>query len=153
MDSRQFSAAADAVLAASEPDALLDVTSAALALWRGRPYDGVVDDGWLEPTRVRLAEQHLILRRAHISSLLAAGAPEQAASVSATALADHPYDEMLWRQRILSLYRTGRPTDALAAYREVRRLLTSELGVEPGSVLRQLHEQVCLLYTSPSPRD
>jgi DNA-binding SARP family transcriptional activator len=38
---------------------------------------------------------------------------------------------------MLALYRCGRQADALSAYREGRRLLDAELGLEPGTEARR----------------
>ena len=41
---------------------------------------------------------------------------------------------------MLALYRCGRQAEALEAYRDARRVLVEEAGVEPGPELRRLHE-------------
>ena len=41
---------------------------------------------------------------------------------------------------MLALYRSGRQAEALEAYRDARRTLVEEVGVEPGPELRELHE-------------
>ena len=41
---------------------------------------------------------------------------------------------------MLALYRSGRQADALEVYRDARRALTDELGLEPGRELRELQE-------------
>jgi DNA-binding SARP family transcriptional activator len=38
--------------------------------------------------------------------------------------------------------RAGRQADALAVYAETRRLPVDELGLEPGTALRRLHEDI-----------
>ena len=43
---------------------------------------------------------------------------------------------------MLALYRCGRQAEALEAYREARRTLVEEIGVEPGAELRGLHEAI-----------
>ena len=45
--------------------------------------------------------------------------------------AQHPLRERLRAQHMLALYRSGRQADALAAYRDARRTLVAELGLEP----------------------
>jgi class 3 adenylate cyclase len=57
---------------------------------------------------------------------------------------------------MLALYRTGRQAEALAAYRDARAALVEELGIEPSTELRALHEAILaqdgsLLATAPEP--
>ena len=51
---------------------------------------------------------------------------------------DHPLRERFHAQLIRALYRCGRQSDALRAYRRARDTLIDELGVEPGPELRDL---------------
>ena len=43
---------------------------------------------------------------------------------------------------MLALYRSGRATDALAAYHQLRRALDEELGMYPGQELRSLETAI-----------
>ena len=43
---------------------------------------------------------------------------------------------------ILTLYRAGRQAEALEAYRETRRVLVEELGIEPSPELRELEQAI-----------
>jgi DNA-binding SARP family transcriptional activator len=43
---------------------------------------------------------------------------------------------------MLARHRSGHAADALAAYQEARRILADELGAEPETRLRQLHDQI-----------
>src|SRR2546430_13069803 len=56
--------------------------------------------------------------------------------------AAHPLRERLHGLLMLALYRDGRQAEALAAYQRARRVLIDELGAEPGSDLRRLHQQI-----------
>ena len=49
---------------------------------------------------------------------------------------------------MLALYRCSRQAEALESYRDARRTLVRELGVEPGPELRSLHERVLAGDTS-----
>ncbi|MCQ7029819.1 hypothetical protein MRO55_25270, partial [Escherichia coli] len=50
--------------------------------------------------------------------------------------------ERLHGQRMLALYRAGRQSEALAAYRAARTDLVEQIGVEPGAELRRLHDRI-----------
>jgi len=43
---------------------------------------------------------------------------------------------------MLALYRSGRQADALDAYRNGRRALRDDLGLDPGPELRRLEQQI-----------
>ena len=50
--------------------------------------------------------------------------------------------EQFHAQLMLSLYRSGRQADALAAYQDVRRVVADELGIDPSPELRLLHQRI-----------
>jgi CheY-like chemotaxis protein len=57
---------------------------------------------------------------------------------------------------MLGLYRCGRQVDALGTYRETRRVLHDELGLEPGARLRELEQAILrqdpgLAWQPPAP--
>ncbi len=54
----------------------------------------------------------------------------------------HPLRERLRGQQILALYRCGRQADALEAYRDAKRMLDEELGLEPSPALRELERAI-----------
>jgi pimeloyl-ACP methyl ester carboxylesterase len=57
-------------------------------------------------------------------------------------VAAEPYRERLREQLVLALYRAGRQQEALAAYRQYRRLLSDELGIEPSQRLKDLEGRI-----------
>ena len=57
-------------------------------------------------------------------------------------LAENPLRERLHAQRMLALYRCGRQAEALEAYRDARRTLIDEIGIEPTPELRRLHDAI-----------
>jgi DNA-binding SARP family transcriptional activator len=56
--------------------------------------------------------------------------------------AQYPLRERFQEQLMLPLYRSGRQAEALAVYQDIRRVLTDELGIEPGAALQDLHRRI-----------
>ena len=76
-------------------------------------------------------------------------APELQALVAA-----NPMRERLCAQLMLALYRTGRQAEALEVYRQWRRSLNDEMGLEPSAELRRLEQAILTQDPSlgPAPR-
>ncbi|WP_405143191.1 winged helix-turn-helix domain-containing protein [Sphaerisporangium sp. NBC_01403] len=119
-----------------------DVLRAALALWRGAALDGI-DSGELRRAHaVPLEELRLtaLEERAELDLSLRRGA--EVAGELRSHVTAHPLRERAWAQLIRALDQAGRRSEALGAYQEARRLLVDELGLEPGTELREAHERV-----------
>jgi hypothetical protein len=83
----------------------------------------------------------IAIRRAvedHNDAELAIGRHAELVAELERLVAEHPFRERLCAQLMLSLYRSGRQAEALAAYRDARSVLVEELGLEPGRPLQQL---------------
>ena len=114
---------------------------AALALWRGDALSGVPGP-FADTMRERLAELHLVTTESWANAMLAAGGrPELATELTALVRA-HPLRESLRGALMVALYWSGRHVEALEVFRDARRMLVDELGIEPGPALRKLHEQI-----------
>jgi hypothetical protein len=64
----------------------------------------------------------------------------------------HPLRERPHAQLMLALYFTGRHAEALAVYRDFRRLLLDEVGLEPSVELRRLEEDILQQSVRPTHR-
>ena len=117
-----------------------------LALFRG---EVLVDAGdWANAHRTRLEEVRLGLVEDVMAARVELGAGGELVAELESLVEKYPLREGLWASLVTALYRADRQADALAAYARVRRLLVEELGVEPGTALRSLEQQV--LQQSPS---
>lgn len=121
----------------------------ALALWRGPAFGGV-DASFVRVRANALDVDRLSAEEGLARCELEVGRVSSAASRLALVTAAHPYREGALGLLMRAQYLSGRQSDALATYREGRERLISELGVEPGEELRELHEQV-LRGTLPVP--
>ncbi|MFE3385244.1 BTAD domain-containing putative transcriptional regulator [Streptomyces anulatus] len=57
-------------------------------------------------------------------------------------MAENPFQESLCLQLMLALYRSGRTAEALSVYRDTRRKLARELGLEPSEKLRVMERLI-----------
>ncbi|NES27073.1 tetratricopeptide repeat protein [Micromonospora terminaliae] len=115
---------------------------AALALWRGRPLADLAGLRWLDEQAERLAGLELSAREALLDARLALGEHGSLVPELAQLAAEHPYREQIHHRLMLALYRAGRQVDALAAYQRLREALATDLGVDPGPALRELHAAI-----------
>ena len=77
-----------------------------------------------------------------VAAEMAAGRHEALVTALTDLVRQHPLREALVGQLMLALYRTQRRADALAVYEQARRGLSTQLGLDPGEVLRTLHGQI-----------
>jgi DNA-binding SARP family transcriptional activator len=115
---------------------------AVLALWRGRPLLDVTGLPWLDQQAGRLEDLRLVAVRALVEARLDLGEHARLVPELERLSREHPFDEHVYRQLMLALYRSGRQTDALAAYQRLWRTLSNEMGVEPGPALRDLESAI-----------
>ncbi|MEU8129890.1 BTAD domain-containing putative transcriptional regulator [Micromonospora sp. NPDC049049] len=126
---------------------------AALALWRGEPFAGLPGWGVLRSVRARLEEQRSSLVEEVVDLKLRAGQHHELIEPLRSQVDDDPLRERPWGQLMVALARTGRRADALATYRQLRRLLSEEVGVEPGPDLQQLHTRILRAEREPLASD
>ena len=129
-------------MARGETGRALAAYDEALALWRGDVLADLTDCDFVAPVRARLDEQRLSALESRIEAELDLGRHEAVVAELGTLIAEHPLRERFHAQLILALYRSGRQSDALAAYRELRAVLDEELGIEPSPPLRELNNRV-----------
>jgi predicted ATPase/DNA-binding SARP family transcriptional activator len=114
----------------------------ALALWRGLAYGEFAYEEFARGEAERLEELRLVALEERISAELALGRHGDVLPELQSLAAAHPLRERLQAQAMLALYRSGRQTEALGVYTGVRVWLREELGLEPGSELRELQRRV-----------
>jgi DNA-binding SARP family transcriptional activator/tetratricopeptide (TPR) repeat protein len=115
---------------------------AALALWRGRPLADVAGVAWLNEQARRLEQLWLHTTETLVETRLVLGEHAHLIPELERLTRDHPFNEHLHGQLMLALYRAGRQADALDVYRQLRRTLDDELGIDPSQPLRDLEAAV-----------
>jgi DNA-binding SARP family transcriptional activator len=119
-----------------------DLLAAALDLWRGMPFSDAPSQALRDAFLPRLEQLRVQAVEWRVAADLNLGRHEQLVPELLALTAEHPLREHLHEHLMLALYRSGRPGDALTAYRSSRRMLADQLGIEPGAGLRRLHQQV-----------
>jgi DNA-binding SARP family transcriptional activator/DNA-binding beta-propeller fold protein YncE len=112
----------------------------ALRLWRGEALADL--DSVARSERARLEEQRLAALEQRIDADLELGRYSSLVPELEGLVREHPLREGLRGQLMVALYRSGRQADALDVYREGRRLLSEELGLEPREELRRLERAI-----------
>ncbi|HVX43908.1 MAG TPA: BTAD domain-containing putative transcriptional regulator [Mycobacteriales bacterium] len=132
-----------------EPGSGADQIDTALALWRGEPFIGDYSDWLAETERTRLVQLWLsaVERRADIA--LAADRPAAVVGELQDLVNHYPLRESLWARLLLALRASGRTAEALERYGTIRGRIIEELGVEPGSELRRIFQQLLGDDTDP----
>ncbi|MFF5179799.1 BTAD domain-containing putative transcriptional regulator [Micromonospora sp. NPDC000316] len=133
--------AADA-FAAGEPAAAEGCYAEALALWRGEPLAGVAELAAVRPEVTRLAELRLSAEEGRLTAAVVAGRHASELAELRRFVSANPLREGARAQLMLALYRSGRQTEALAAFDEGRRILASEYGLDPGEQIRAVHRLI-----------
>lgn len=128
-----------AELAAGQAAAAARSLRAALNTFSGPPLANVACGPVLSRYVVDLQEQRRNASHLRIEAEIACGAHrELIGELRATASVDL-LDEVLHGQLIRVLARSGRRSEAMGTYRDLRARLVDELGVEPSGELQQLH--------------
>jgi DNA-binding SARP family transcriptional activator len=114
----------------------------ALALWRGSPLSEFAYSGFAQGEIARLEDIRLACLEDRIDDDLRAGRHAALTGELEALVSEHPLRERLRAQSMLALYRSDRQADALAVYQDARAALVEELGIEPGKLLRELHQAI-----------
>jgi predicted ATPase/DNA-binding SARP family transcriptional activator len=114
----------------------------ALALWRGEAYGDFAYEDFARAEVERLEELRLACLEERFEAELAVGRYVEVLPELLSVAAAHPFRERLQGQAMLALYVGGRQTEALEVYAQLRSRLRAELGLEPGSELRELQRRI-----------
>ena len=123
----------------------------ALALWRGPPLADLAYAPFAASRIARLVELRLSALEDRIEAELTLGRHFEVVPELTALVAEYPLCERLRVLLMVALYRTGRQSEALQAYREARRLLAEELGIDPGPELQRLEKAILVHDPSLAP--
>ncbi|MER5216673.1 BTAD domain-containing putative transcriptional regulator [Streptomyces sp. NPDC002838] len=134
-----FTAGRNAALDGRAEEAV-ETLQAASRLWRGQDALEGLGQSFARVESMRLTELRLEAKEFRFAAELELGRRTDLVAELVAHVAAHPLRERPRGQLMTALFRTGRVADALGCYDEGRRLLRTELGVDPGPELRTLHQ-------------
>ena len=129
-------------LGAGEAEEAASLLRTASGLWRGPALPDFAYEGWAQAEIARLEELHVRATEERIEAELALGRHANLVVELEALVAAHPLRERLRGQLMLALYRAGRQAEALEAYRDGRRYMADELGLEPSPALQALEQEI-----------
>jgi predicted ATPase len=112
-----------------------------LALWRGDAFADV-ESRVIQPCALSLNEDRLAAYEAFLDLELQLGRHAQVVGTLSELVARYPAHERFRAQLMLSLYRSGRQTEALQVFRAGREAKQEEFGLDPGPELYALEQAI-----------
>lgn len=113
----------------------------ALSLWYGKPFANINSlSGHSVIARLIHERAAAIIEYAGVAS--GAGCYSDALAQLRMLVSEEPLDETAHAHLMIALARSGRQSEALSIYEEMRLRLDEELGVYPGAVLQEAHARV-----------
>ena len=142
LDASRFEAAVAAASAIEGGDQRLALLDEALGRWRGAPLDEFAGQAWADERARQWTRMYVLAHQLRAAALLDAGRHRDALPILEQLVAAHPLHEPYWSQLVVARYRCGQQAGALAAVSEARKVLATELGIEPGPELIEVENKV-----------
>ncbi|QER90449.1 AfsR/SARP family transcriptional regulator [Streptomyces tendae] len=137
----EYARAAELARREDKPARAYEAIEAALLLWQGEPL-AAVPGPFAASQRRRLNELRLSLMEERIDVGLELGLSSSYVAELHSLIDQHPLRERLYCLLMRAQSLAGRRAEALATYRDARRVLIDELGVEAGPELTDLHQRI-----------
>ncbi|MBQ1048621.1 winged helix-turn-helix domain-containing protein [Micromonospora sp. C51] len=133
-----------------DPETARSLLSGVMPLWNGPPLLGVPLGASLAAQVAGAQEQHLLAVELLAGLHLAADRVEDALPLLWRTVAAHPTREPALLLMMRALHRRGDVAGAISVFRSAARVMRAELGVEPGSDLRRLHQEMVGRRAAPA---
>ncbi|HSU03856.1 MAG TPA: BTAD domain-containing putative transcriptional regulator [Nocardioides sp.] len=145
VDAHEFEAEltrARELLAVGESDRVAFLLEHALALWRGPAFVGLSD--WPPGRRAadRLEELRLEAQELRVDAMLRSGRPREVLGETQALVRAAPLRERRWELLVLAQYQIGAQADALRSLRQLRAVLSGELGIDPSPEMLALEQAI-----------
>jgi DNA-binding SARP family transcriptional activator len=144
LDAGSFLHTIDEIRDRTGSDAARDVADlrAALERWRGPVFGGLTGGPLCQTAVAKWEEARINALDLLYDRELEIGDHARAIPELTELVAQNPLQEEFCRLLMVALYRSGRQTDALEVYRQLRHRLGEDLGIDPSPVLRRYEEAI-----------
>ncbi|MFH8974650.1 BTAD domain-containing putative transcriptional regulator [Streptomyces sp. NPDC017890] len=147
LDADRFAGLAAGARAEGDARVRARLLADALALWRGPAFADFAEEAFVRAAAHRLEEDRLAVLEGRAEARLDSGEHAVLAGELAELVERYPLRERLRSVQLRALYRSGRQSEALAGYEELRGRLADELGLDPSPELAGL--QRAMLVQDP----
>jgi len=139
---RDLVAKGSAAAEQGDATATTSLLTAALALWRGAALADIREAAFAPAAAERLDGERLTALEKLVEARLRLGHHRELVPELEALVAGFRHREGFHAQLMVALYRSGRQTEALDAFRNARTHLVGELGLEPGPELHGLQQAI-----------
>lgn len=129
-------------ISCGDHESALEHLAEALALWQGPPLADVPTAPTVAAQARRWDEERLSALEDWLGAHLDLGRHQDVLGELNRLVDEHPLRERCWAYLMQALYRSGRRAEALTCFQRARRILVSELGLEPGAQLKSLQRAI-----------
>jgi DNA-binding SARP family transcriptional activator len=129
-------------LTSGEPQSAVDSWSQALELWHGPALADVPQSPSLTAWAAQAELARLGAVEDRTAALLELGRHAEVVDELHGLVNENPLRERMWANLMLALHGGGRRAEALETYQRARQKLVKELGLEPGSQLREIQRLI-----------
>lgn len=142
--------AADALARVGDWGATASALDEALALWRGTPLQDVPSETLSRDELPAWLERRSQAVELRLEAAIELGRAAEAVIELRRLAAEHPLRERTSALLMTALAACDRRSEALEIFRDLRRVLVEEVGIEPGMELQELHQRILNGNQSPA---
>lgn len=136
-----------AALRDGNPERAADCLNRALRIWRGTSIHCGHRGTRTRAQIVRLEERRFYAQMMRVEADMCLGGHREMVSEAASLAVENPLHESAHALLMVALHRSGRTSAALDVFRDLRKRMMNELGIEPSTRLQALH--MALLSSAP----
>ncbi|MDT0611058.1 BTAD domain-containing putative transcriptional regulator [Streptomyces lancefieldiae] len=144
LDAHRFAGLVVRARTEQDPRVRARLLADALGLWRGPAFADFADEAFTRAAANRLEEDRLAVLEDHAEARLDSGEHVELVGELTELVERYPLRERLRSVQLRALYRSGRQSEALAGYDELRSRLANELGLDPSPELAGLQRAMLM---------